>query len=98
MFLKALRESIEADMGGVSPYYSLRVASNPISAAYREGLPCTNVADRDFYKGTYIPQGLNATLGCLYPQRPSEAVGRKAMHKEAAPHSGQRIRVRLFVF
>lgn len=92
-FLKALREWIEVDISGIGPYYSLRLATNPVSSAYRDGLPCTNIADRDFYKGTYIAQGLECTLVELNRGRRSSTVGRNAKHADPAPNSGQHIRV-----
>lgn len=93
VFLKTLHEWIEVDSSGSGPYYTLRLPTNPVSTAYREGLPCTNLADRDFYKGTYIPQGLDNTLRELTGGKASRAAGRKLKNADPAPNSGQYIRV-----
>ncbi|XP_026192403.1 uncharacterized protein LOC34618077 [Cyclospora cayetanensis] len=89
VFLKALREWIEVDASGTGPYYALRLSTNPVSTAYKEGLPCTNPAGRSFYRGTYIPQGLEDKLQQLEAENRHPS---KLMH-HLAPNSGQRIRV-----
>ncbi|OEH77519.1 hypothetical protein cyc_00994 [Cyclospora cayetanensis] len=88
VFLKALREWIEVDASGTGPYYALRLSTNPVSTAYKEGLPCTNPAGRSFYRGTYIPQGLEDKLQQLEAENRHPS---KLMH-HLAPNSGQRIR------
>ncbi|PHJ22528.1 putative low complexity protein [Cystoisospora suis] len=61
-FLTQVLIRIEADLAGTTPYFSLRSTSNPVAVAWRRGKPFTTVLNRKFYKGNYIPRGVELHL------------------------------------
>lgn len=61
-FLTQVLIRIEADLAGTTPYFSLRSTSNPVAVAWRRGKPFTTVLQRNFYKGNYIPRGVELHL------------------------------------
>ena len=91
VFLKALREWVEVDISGTSPYSALRLSVNPVSTAFRKGLPCIQVTDRAFYKGSYIPQGLQQTVLQLNGDIPEPAAATYQI--QTSRNSGQHLRV-----